>query len=161
MDTAMAYLPSEVGTIPRENIAVIEIVSMFSIGAYNALETVFITFDVVKNYRSLYFWSMQVASWGILVHALPAMACFLSHAPSLPMSIPFLIGWYAMVTGQSVVLYSRLHLVVLDVSKVRWVLWMIIVNVCILHVPMTALFLGIDNGHTRFARAAMIYNRIQ
>jgi hypothetical protein len=161
MDTAMAQLPSEVGTILRENIAVIEIVSMFSIGAYNALETVFITFEIVKNYRSLYFWSMQVASWGILVHALPTMACFLSHAPSLPMSVPFLIGWYAMVTGQSVVLYSRLHLVVLDVSKVRWVLWMIIVNACILHVPMTVLFLGIDNGNARFARPAMIYNRIQ
>lgn len=95
---------------------------MFSIGAYNALEAVFITFDIVKNYRSLYFWSMHVASWGILVHALPAMACFLSHAPSLPMSIPFLIGWYAMVTGKFAVLYSRLHLVALDVSKVRWVL---------------------------------------
>jgi hypothetical protein len=162
MDTAMANLPSEVGSILRKNIAVIEIVSMFSIGAYNALETVFITFDIVKNYRSLYFWSMQVASWGILVHALPAMACFLSHAPSLPMSIPFLIGWYAMVTGHSVVLYSRLHLVVLDVSKVRWVvLWMIIVNVCILYVPMTVLFLGLNHGNSRFARPAMIYNWIQ
>ncbi|KAI3280689.1 hypothetical protein DTO003C3_9381 [Penicillium roqueforti] len=58
MDTAIAYLPSEIGTILRENIAVIEIVSIFSIGAYNALETVFITFDTVKNYRSLYFWSI-------------------------------------------------------------------------------------------------------
>ncbi|KAJ6126374.1 hypothetical protein N7523_001986 [Penicillium sp. IBT 18751x] len=161
MDTAMAHLPSEVGITIRENIAVIGIVSMFSIGAYNALETVFITFDIVQNYRSLYFWSMQVASWGILVQALPAMACFFSHAPNLPMSIPFLIGWYAMVTGQSVVLYSRLHLVVLDVSKVRWVLWMIIVNVCILHVPMSVLFLGLNHGNARFARAAMIYNWIQ
>ena len=120
MDTVMANSPSEVGTILKENIAIIEIVSMFSVGVYNALETVFITFDIVKNYRSLYFWSLQVASWGILVHALPAMVCILSQAPKLPMSIPFLIGWYAMVTGQSVVLYSRLHLVVLDISKVRW-----------------------------------------
>ena len=30
-----------------------------------------------------------------------------------------------MVTGQALVLYSRLHLVVADVRKVRWVLWMI------------------------------------
>ena len=58
IDTVMAHLPSEVGSILRENIAVIKIVSIFSIGAYNALETVFITFDVVKNYHSLYFWSM-------------------------------------------------------------------------------------------------------
>ncbi|KAJ5117400.1 hypothetical protein N7448_011032 [Penicillium atrosanguineum] len=98
MDTAMANLPSEVGTILRENIAVIEIVSMFSIGAYNALETVFITFDVVKNYRSLYFWSMQVASWGILVHTLPAMAYFLSHAPNLPMSLSWLDALFLGLT---------------------------------------------------------------
>jgi hypothetical protein len=77
------------------------------------------------------------------------------------MSIPFLIGWYGMVTGQSVVLYSRLHLVVLDVSQVRWVLWMIIANVCILHVPMTVLFLSLNHGKPRFARPAKIYNWIQ
>ena len=129
--------------------------------AYNALETVFITLDIVKHYRGLYFWSLQVASWGILVHALPAMVCLLSHAPNLPMSIPFLIGWYAMVTGQSVVLYSRLHLVVLDISKGRWVLWMIIVNVCILQVPMTVLFFGLNHGGARFLRPAAIDNWIQ
>jgi hypothetical protein len=95
------------------------------------------------------------------MYALPTMAYFLSRIPNLPMSIPFLIGWYAMVTSQSVMLYSRLHLVVLDVSKVRWVLWMIIVNACILHVPMTALSLGLNHGNARFARPAMIYNRIQ
>jgi hypothetical protein len=44
MDTAMANLPSEVGTILRENIAVIKIMSMSSIGAYNAFKTVLITF---------------------------------------------------------------------------------------------------------------------
>lgn len=89
------------------------------------------------------------------------MAYFLSYAPSLPISIPFLIGWYAIVTGQSVVLYSRLYLVVLDVSKVRWVLWIIIVNVCILYVPITVLFLGLNHGNTHFARPAQIYNWIQ
>jgi hypothetical protein len=38
---------------------------------------------------------------------------------------------------------------------------MIIVNVCILHVPMTVLFLGRNHGNTRFARPAMVYNWIQ
>ncbi|KAJ5144441.1 hypothetical protein N7526_001949 [Penicillium atrosanguineum] len=153
MDTVMAKLPSEVGTILRENIAVIEIVSMFSIGAYNALETVFITFDIVQNYRSR-----------IVGHSCACSSCYgllLIHAPNLPISIPFLIGWYAMVTGQSVVLYSRLHLVLLNIRKVRWVLWMIIVNACILHVPMTVLFLSLNHGNARFARPAMIYNWIQ
>ncbi|CAG8893298.1 unnamed protein product [Penicillium nalgiovense] len=110
---------------------------MFSIGAYNALETGIVTFDSFKRYRGLYFWSMQFASWGILVHAIPAMARFISQASNLSTSIPFMIGWYAMVTGQAVVLYSRLHLVFSDMRKVRWVLWMIITNACILHIPMT------------------------
>jgi len=66
-----------------ENISILQIVSMFSIGAYNALETGIVTFDIFKHYSSLYFWSIQVASLGILVHALPAMARFVSQASNL------------------------------------------------------------------------------
>ena len=161
MDTVMTSLPPQVGAILMENISIIQIVSMFSIGAYNALETGIVTFDTFKRYRGLNFWSMQVASWGILVHALPAMARFISQASSLPTSIPFMIGWYAMVTGQAVVLYSRLNLVVSDVRKVRWVLWMIITNACVLHIPMTVLFFGLNKGDERFARPAAIFDRIQ
>jgi hypothetical protein len=78
MDTVITSLPPKVGAILMENISIIQIVSMFSIGAYNALETGIVAFDTFKHYRSLYFWSIQVASWGILVHALPAMARFIS-----------------------------------------------------------------------------------
>jgi hypothetical protein len=66
-----------------------------------------------------------------------------------------------MVTGQAVVLYSRLRLVVFDTSKVRWVLWMIVASVCILHVPMTVLFFGRIGGAVRLIKPAAIYNRIQ
>lgn len=100
-----------------------------------------ITFDTFKHYRGPNFWSIQAASWEILVHALPAMARFISQASNLPTEIPFMIGWYVMVTGQAVVLYSRLHLVVSDVRNVRWVLWMIIRNAFNFHIPMTVLVL--------------------
>jgi hypothetical protein len=93
MDTLMTRLPPNVGAILMENISIIQIVSMFSIGAYNAVETGIVTFDSFKRYRGLYFWSMPFASWGILVHAIPAMARFISRASNLPTSIPFMIGW--------------------------------------------------------------------
>jgi hypothetical protein len=83
MDTLMTSLPPNVGAILMENISIIQIVSMFSIGAYNALETGIVTFDTFKRYRGLYFWSMQFASWGILVHAIPAMARFISGVQPL------------------------------------------------------------------------------
>lgn len=161
MDTIITSLPSQVGAILMENISIIQIVSMFSIGAYNALETGIVTFDTFKNYRGLYFWSMLITSWGILLHAIPAMTRFISQASNLPTAIPFIMGWYAMVTGQAFVLYSRLHLLIFDISKIRWVLWMIIANACILHIPMTVLFCGVNSGDARFSRPAAIYDRIQ
>lgn len=120
----------------------------------------FFTFDLVKNHRGLYFWSMQDASWGILVQALPVIVCSVSQAPTLPASTPLLIGWYDMVTGRTVVLYSHLRLVLFHTSKVRWVLWMIIANVCILHVQMAAPFFGQISGDARCTQPATIYNRI-
>jgi hypothetical protein len=135
-------------------------VSIYSIGTYSALETGLFTFGFFKRYRGLYFWSMQAASWGILVHALPAMARFISQSSNLPTSIPFILGWYAMVSGQAFVLYSRLHLFALIECKTRWILWMIIVNAFILHVPMTVLFFGLNSRKAAFACPAAIFNRI-
>ena len=161
MDTVITSLPPNVGAILMENVSIIQNVSMFSIGAYNALETSIVAFDTFKHYRSLYFWSLQVESWGILVHALPAMARFVSQASNLATSMPFTIRWYAMVTGQAVVLYSRLRLLVSDMRKMHWVLWMIIINAGILYIPMTVLFFGLSNGDSSFARPAAMFDRIQ
>lgn len=74
---------------------------------------------------------------------------------------PFHDRMVAIVTGQAAVLYSRLHLVVLDVSKVRRVLWMIIVNVCILDVLMIVFSFCLMNDDVHFAHPAAVYNRIQ
>ncbi|KAJ5691809.1 hypothetical protein N7462_001232 [Penicillium macrosclerotiorum] len=161
MDTILNNLPPELGDTLMNNFVILEVVSMFAIRAYNALETGIVTFDTFKHYRGLYFYSMQVASWGILLHTIPAMVRFVSQAPNIPMSILFVVGWYAMVTGQAVVLYSRLHLVVSDMVNVRWILWMIIINSLVFHVPMTALFFGLARGNTNLARPAAIFDRIQ
>ncbi|KAF3401878.1 hypothetical protein F1880_009903 [Penicillium rolfsii] len=161
MDTVMSNLPPEVAAVFMKNIVILQVVSMFAIGAYNALETGIVTFDTFKHYRGLYFWSMQIASWGILLHAISAMVRYVSVASNLPMSILFILGWLAMVTGQALILYSRLHLVVCDVSKLSWVLWMIIINALILQIPMAVLFFGLTMNNAALARPAAIFDRIQ
>lgn len=161
MDTTVARLPPAVGALLAENIGIVQIISMFSIGAYNALETGLVTFDALPKHRDLYFWSMQAASWGILVHAVPAMARFISQSSNLATSIPFILGWSAMVTGHAIVLYSRLNLVASTRLNPRWVLWMIIINAVALHVPMTVLFFGVNNGEAGFVRPAAIFDRVQ
>ncbi|KAJ5949798.1 hypothetical protein N7454_001382 [Penicillium verhagenii] len=144
-----------------ENIAILEVVAMFSIGAFNAFSVAISTFNHFTRYRGLYFWSMQVSAWGILLHGIPAQLRYMSEAPSLNSCIPFLLGWYAMVTGQALVLYSRLHLVAPNGFSVSWVLWMIIANAFILHVPMSIFFIAINVGDTRFSRLAYIWDRLQ
>jgi len=72
------------------------------------------------------------------------------------------IGWCCMVTGQSVVLYSRLHLVVRDYNTLRWVLIMIITNGIICHTPITVLIYGANSGNPGpFVTPYSIYEKIQ
>jgi len=66
-----------------------------------------------------------------------------------------------MVTGQSVVLYSRLHLVTSHRRYLRFVLCMIIIDACIFHIPTTVLFLGSNHGVSSFISPFNIYERVQ
>lgn len=144
-----------------ENVSIIQIIAMFSIGVYNTLETTIVAFNNFKHYQSLYFWSIQIVSQGILMHTIPAMARFVFQASNLATSIPFIIRQYTIVTGQAVVLYSRLHLLVSDIRNIRQVLWIIIINTYLLHIPMTIFFFGINNSSKRFAHPTTVFDRIQ
>lgn len=137
------------------------IAAFFAISCYNVLEITISIFTTFRCRRGLYFWSMLVATWGILLHAISVFLRFFALAPNFLMCVLICIGWYAMVTGQSVVLYSRLHLVSTEARRRRWVLYMIISNFFILHVPVTILFLGSNAGVSSFVAPFNIYERIQ
>jgi hypothetical protein len=68
-----------------------------------------------------------------------------------------------MVTGQSGVLWSPLHLLVIgagDVTTIRWTKYMIIIDAIILHVPTTVLAFG-SNGTATFIRGFNVYEKVQ
>ncbi|KAK4445892.1 hypothetical protein QBC34DRAFT_383808 [Podospora aff. communis PSN243] len=73
----------------------------------------------------------------------------------------YILGWYCMVTGQSLVLYSRLHLILHRPRVLRAVLIMIICNAIICHIPPTILAYGKDAGLTSFQKPYAIYEKIQ
>jgi len=134
----------------------------FALSIYNSFEILLMILNTFKRREGLYFWSMLVATLGIPLHAVSVLLRYFRLAPNLPMCVLTVCGWWAMVTGQSVVLYSRLHLVVDEKRRIRWVLIMIITNVCILHLPVTVLFLGSNAGEeTPFLRPFEIYEKIQ
>ena len=71
------------------------------------------------------------------------------------------IGWLVLVTGQSVVLYSRLGVILHNLRVLRLVLWMIIIDGFIFYVTTTVIHYGTYSSDGTFNRAAMIIEKIQ
>jgi hypothetical protein len=77
------------------------------------------------------------------------------------MAVLLAISWWGMVTGQSVALYSRLHLVISNRRKTRWVLIMIITNFFVIHIPLTIIWIGCNLDPNNFLLAFNVYERLQ
>lgn len=139
------------------------IASFTAVAWYNAIELnvqVFLTF---KRHRGLYFWSLLISSWGCVLHALGFLLKFFQLTTNNYVSVTIItIGWYSMVTGQAVVLYSRLHLVVREQKVLRGVLAMIIVDAFCFHIPTTILTYGSNTPDPeRYTRAFNVVERLQ
>ncbi|PVH70109.1 hypothetical protein DL98DRAFT_554168 [Cadophora sp. DSE1049] len=116
------------------------IASFTAIAWYNCVELNVMIWLRFKKHKGLYFWSLLASSWGIIIHALAFLAKFFEVWKNDYICVTFIIiGWYFMVTGQSLVLYSRLHFVMYNKQKVRWVLYMIIADFFLFHGTTTVL----------------------
>ncbi|KAI2469162.1 hypothetical protein F4781DRAFT_431681 [Annulohypoxylon bovei var. microspora] len=128
----------------------------FGIALYNSIEVYLLMFETFRRKNTLYFWTILAANTGVLFHLLYAFQLW-SLAPNIPMAVFTALGWVMMSTGQSLVLYLRLHLVVHDRSKLRWILYLITFTFVTLQIPTTATFLALiaspPSSPPRFAKA--------
>lgn len=129
------------------------VVAFTSISLYNALELILLILLTFRTYRSLYFWSLIVATFfGVIPYAIGnVLLRFNSQLGVNLYGALFLcgpLGWYCMVTGQAVVLYSRLHLVCHNQTILKAILAMIITNAILFHIPTTVLTYG-SGGNPR------------
>lgn len=116
-----------------------------AIAWYNVVDLNVVIWMTFKRRHGLYFYSLLASSWGILIFSLAFLMKFFQVWKNDYLSVTLItIGWYAMVTGQSLVLYSRLHLVVRDKRRIRWVLYMIIIDVFLFHFPTTVMTFGVS-----------------
>jgi hypothetical protein len=101
--------------------------ALIGISFYIAIELNIRLFFTFKRRKGLYFWSCLVSAWGILIQALAiVLADFGGWTDVLGAITLIYLSWWAMVVGQLVVLYSRLHLVISSTVRLRWVLCSII-----------------------------------
>ncbi|RMZ69794.1 integral membrane [Pyrenophora seminiperda CCB06] len=134
-----------------------------SIAFYNFLELNVYILTLFRRRSGLYFWSFTVATWGIAFNSVGYALMHLGEIPQKNLyATLILIGWCAMITGQSVVLYSRLHIVMHNLKKLRAVLIMIIVNAIWLHIPIIVIVYGNNFANPEpFVTPYKIYERIQ
>lgn len=156
----------DVGVVGGVNVGLPILMTMsafLSIALYNVIELNFHIFAVFKQRKGLYFWSLVIATWGIAPHAIGFIFKFFQVITLNVLSGAIVgVGWIGMVTGQSLVLYSRLHLVVQDERRIRWVLYMIIFNVIVMHCPVMALALGTEATQSEsFLRIFVLYDKVQ
>ena len=127
-----------------------------------ALELNVAVYYSFKRRRGLYFWSILASSWGCMLHALGFFLKFPDFAPTYVCDVIITVGWWAMVTGQAVVLYSRLHLVCKRKFLLDAVKWMIVWNAVTLHLPTTVLTFGSDSPlWPQFNPGFQVMERIQ
>ncbi|OLN92101.1 hypothetical protein CCHL11_01348 [Colletotrichum chlorophyti] len=128
------------GSIDLNRSEAMAIAGLATAGIYNAVEVYVLIFTTFRQRRGRYFWSMVVANTGIFVHAIASIIRYVRRSGNVIPGAFAIVAWCLMVTGQSVVLWSRLHLVVYNRTWIRLVLAVIVTNACALHVPMLAMW---------------------
>ncbi|KAH7120665.1 hypothetical protein EDB81DRAFT_873042 [Dactylonectria macrodidyma] len=139
------------------------IIVFMSISLYNVIELNVLILATFKKRKSLYFWSFLVATNGIVPHTIGFLLKNILLSDNFMLYITLIsVGWVMMVTGQSLVLYSRLHLVFWNQFYRRLVLAMIITNAIILHIPIIILMYGANSSHSNpWVHPYMVYEKIQ
>ncbi|OLN86245.1 hypothetical protein CCHL11_04108 [Colletotrichum chlorophyti] len=156
-------MAGETGTISVSQVQAMVMIAFAATAYYNSIETFFSIFTTFKRRRGRYFWSMVVSNTGINVNVIAFIMRYFGyyHEVIFASSILIPLAWYSMVTGQSIVLWSRLHLVVHSQRKIRMILAMIIFNAVTMHIPETVIFFLANNHHPEFAMPFKIYEKVE
>jgi hypothetical protein len=132
-----------------------------AISLYNALELLLLIFITFKNWRGLYFWSLLMTSFAVIPYSVGYLVEYFDPPHVLVGDVINNVGWITMVTGQSVVLYSRLHLILHDEKMLRWVKWLIIILPIAFYFPTSVTHYGTYSDITTFDNAFHVIEKLQ
>jgi hypothetical protein len=134
-------------TLPYKTALVV--IVFLALAVSHALEVLIKIFRRFQRYNGVYFYSLLCASIGIVIHALGYFIRNYDISDSAPLEITLACGGgMLMITGQSIVLWSRLHLISPG-KKDMWLLWMIIADCIIVQGGATTLFAGSNSANPK------------
>ncbi|CEL06417.1 hypothetical protein ASPCAL07522 [Aspergillus calidoustus] len=156
--------PEEVGDHDVNDTLDIAIIISSAIAVYNGLELSIYLPSTFHRYRSLYFWSMMTSALlGVIPASIGGVLQFFGRHPLWVSMILQNVGFILMVPNQSVVLYSRLHLISPDKIILQIVRWLIVGCLVLICIPTITLNSGSSYlPHSpQWVRAYFIMERFQ
>ncbi|GKZ36920.1 hypothetical protein AbraIFM66950_008185 [Aspergillus brasiliensis] len=138
------------------------VISAFAaITFYNAIELVVLCFTTFHRYHGCYFWSLLITSASLIPHCVGYLLFIFSTISSyVPVSL-IIPTWFCIITGHSLVLWSRLHLLLQSHKLLQALLYMIIIDCIVFQIPTTVLLYGSLSNASHFARGYNIMERVQ
>lgn len=127
------------------------------------LELLVLVWVTFKRRTGLYFWCIVATTIGLVLQTTGyLLKSFENSCPVVLVTIICKVGWVSNVTGFSLVLWSRLHLVVRSPTVLRFVLALILIDAVVLHTPIVVFEFGLLTNHReRYLRPMEVMERIQ
>jgi hypothetical protein len=132
-----------------------------ALALYNCVELLLLIFVTFRHYEGLYFWSITITTFGTIFYGVGLIMEYFSLTALWVGKMLDTSGWMVMVTGQSLVLYSRLGLILANPRILRAVKWMIIVDACLFHGITTIVDWGRYTGDPAYGRGYFYIEYIQ
>ncbi|KAI9795302.1 MAG: hypothetical protein M1835_006017 [Candelina submexicana] len=131
------------GTLPWDPVAYCLITAFTTLSLWMVVEIHIQIWAIFKRRRGLYFWSLLATAWGVVGHTVGFLIkLFAPGCNFVVYGIIIQLGWWGMILGFSLVLYSRLHLVIRNYRIQQAVLIMIIAVYFGIQWPTTIIFFG-------------------
>jgi hypothetical protein len=126
------------------NAEVVVVIVCSALALYNAIELLSLILTTFRRYSGLYFYSLLIASIGIIPYVWGYLIGYFRLCDQIAGLVVSTVGWPAMVTGQSFVLFSRLGILLIpEYPRIhRSVKWMIMIDGAVFHISTTVAFFG-------------------
>ncbi|KAF2103490.1 hypothetical protein NA57DRAFT_72465 [Rhizodiscina lignyota] len=136
---------SHFGILPWNPTVFCLISSFFAVALYLSIELILQVWFTFKRHRALYYWSILITTLGIIGHVVAfTLKLFVPGENEIGSTFLAKISWVANTTGFSMVLYSRLHLVLRNSSVPHIVLAFILVDGLLFHTPVIVCSFGLS-----------------
>ncbi|KAH7356381.1 hypothetical protein BKA65DRAFT_206483 [Rhexocercosporidium sp. MPI-PUGE-AT-0058] len=151
------------GWLPWNPTAFCLIAAVCAVAYWMSLELLLLVYVTFKRHTGVYFWSIIITTIGIILQTTGyILKSFENTWPVVLVVIICKVGWVANVTGFSIVLWSRLHLVVRNPRLLKWLLVLILIDGLVCHTPVVVFEFGLmTRHHNTYYRPMQIMERIQ